>query len=217
MRYYLYISDAKVNMLLPEISPSVKKRLIGELKLNFGVVAGTIRERTDNIYSRVDNLRLVESFIRQNERVASLNDYTGGEVWLAGTHPCYAVTLDDDAAAVLFIGEDDRIVLALGGSSNHLIGDDGRNPVSIGWSFLPRLVQALSTFTKMEAAMGGHYPALPEEPGQWHETVQLAIKRCQQSASPLIQIDFLARVLLSHNEKQRPFILASPLYVALEQ
>jgi Family of unknown function (DUF7019)/Protein of unknown function (DUF2510) len=61
MRYYVYASDAKIDMLYSQIPPKLLNRVIGELKLDVKLLAVSLRQReTDQTLSP-----LGEDIVRQ--------------------------------------------------------------------------------------------------------------------------------------------------------
>ncbi len=203
-------------MLLPQIKSAVRKFSIPEFKLNFGVVGGTFRDDKSNIYNLIDNLREVESYIRKKENVKVIGENGLRGDWISGDCSCYTITLEDNSAVVLFIGEYKDTIFALGGSSKHLIGNSDCNSINIGWSFLPNLLRALNAFNEFEGKLSNDiYTPLSEEPRQWYETIKLSLRKCSQSSLPVSKLDFLARVLLSGEEEEKRFLLATPLYISV--
>ncbi|HWL85380.1 MAG TPA: hypothetical protein VNO21_06240 [Polyangiaceae bacterium] len=63
MRYYTYISDTKIDQLLPQISPSTKKKLAAELKIDLKILAGSIRTEQDLVDNRISRCDVVTRYI----------------------------------------------------------------------------------------------------------------------------------------------------------
>jgi len=216
MKYYIYISSSKINMLLPQIRSAIKKIPVTEVTFNVGFAGGTFRNEGNNIYTLVDNLREVNSYIRKNDSVKNLGENAAEGDWISGECGCYTITLENNLDVALFIGEYNGTEFALGGSSKHIIGSQESSSINIGWSFLPSLLRALNSFNSVESRRPlDFYPSWPDAPEQWHNVVSLALANCKKSRFPFSKMEFLARILLSHEEMEKQFYLATPLYISL--
>lgn len=71
MRFFSYISDAKVEMLLPQIPAGNKQTIAAELGLNVALLSGRIRAEIESLDNRVARLLAVEKYIRANESIGS--------------------------------------------------------------------------------------------------------------------------------------------------
>jgi hypothetical protein len=45
MKYYVYISDAKIDMLLPQVPHEVKKKMASEFGFDFKLLKGSKRQK----------------------------------------------------------------------------------------------------------------------------------------------------------------------------
>lgn len=62
MRYYIYVSTAKVDMLYEQIPPKLLQRLVVEAKVDLKVLSVSVQSaRTDA--SRYERLDLVEAYL----------------------------------------------------------------------------------------------------------------------------------------------------------
>ena len=121
MRYYLYISDAKVDMLFPQIPHDIKKKVALEFKMDLKLLSASRKTETESEDNRVARLETVVNFIREYGNVGSIDapdeyiDDTLEMQW--GQYP--------DSSVVYFGGETNKTILGLGGSLKHLLGNSG--------------------------------------------------------------------------------------------
>jgi hypothetical protein len=121
MKYYLYISDAKVDMLFPQVPHDIKKKVALEFKMDLKLLSASRKTETESEDNRVARLETVVDFIRQYGNVGSIDapdeyiDDTLDMQWGS-----YA-----DTSVVYFGGETNKTILGLGGSMKHLLGNAG--------------------------------------------------------------------------------------------
>ena len=77
MRYYSYVSDAKLDMLYDQIPSKSFSQIIAELKLDLKVVSVSLRRRHTDA-TRYGKLDVVESYIERNFDVGTVSDPTPG-------------------------------------------------------------------------------------------------------------------------------------------
>ena len=65
MQYYVYISDSKVDMLLPQIPHDIRKKVATEWKLDLKVFGSTRKEEHETEDNRIARLEAVSSFIEE--------------------------------------------------------------------------------------------------------------------------------------------------------
>src|ERR1700730_5580390 len=121
MKYYLYTSATKVEMLYPQIPPDFLKSLSAELSFNIGVVATKLKaeatEKSDNLFSKVE---IVSKYIKQSERVGTVEN---PEEYIAGALPLrYGVRSDYRASIVFFGSRIGTLLFGMIGSPESLIG-----------------------------------------------------------------------------------------------
>ena len=138
LRSYLYISDAKVDSLLPQASRRVQRRLRSstrktETRLAIGAIGarGELRtaKESERSSNRIERLEQAERLVRHSEPTGSIADdkhWIDDEIimrWgLVYSPPGDPVR---GPLAVTFVGQRDRQVLALGGSVHHVMGYEG--------------------------------------------------------------------------------------------
>jgi hypothetical protein len=158
LRYYLYISDTKLDMLFEQIDESILKRISAEVKVDLKLASVTLRQTDQPAPARTAKLRVVERFITQHHHVGTIQEpgpeYFRGQMdmqwgWLAG----YAAD-EPTRPIVVFRGRESSQFVALAGSRRHVLGervpDTGQNAEA--WSGLPNIL----------AVVGEHISRSPE-------------------------------------------------------
>ena len=201
MRYYIYISSAKLDMLFPQVP---------------GATLFEAQQKTFD--SQIARLNIVEEHILSSNEVGTA---TQKRPWLRGTLDAKFVDIGNDA--ILFVARKANTFLALGGSAHHLIGGARPDPVNIPFSYLYRLTRALTSLVERNPEF---LLKLPEKDmkteisaaGNFDAWMQVIFKAWSDPAPIPQRIEFLAKRLVSqktHNGKV--FTLATPLYVALNK
>ena len=102
LRYYLYISDSKLDMLFEQIDPSVLKRISAEVKVDLKLASLTLRGAESSGPTRIVKLRIVERYIDAHHNVGTIQT-PGCEYFRGQMDMIWGV---DDA--VLFHGSDSQ-------------------------------------------------------------------------------------------------------------
>ena len=122
LRYFVYISDVKVDMFLEQISEPTRRSIAAELKLDFKLISltltGPLVDGQQRKRSRMAKLAVVEDYIRRNHE---LGDLTSARGYIAADAELDWKPLDDNET-VLFCGYEERLLIVLGGSVSHLMG-----------------------------------------------------------------------------------------------
>jgi hypothetical protein len=219
MRYYMYISDAKVDMLLPQVPGAQRQQVAAKLGFDIKLLSGSLQTERATLDSRVARAEAVEACILDTE---SIGTPAQPERWIRGAADARIAHVGD--GAIMFVAETPDWMLALGGSAHHLIGSVRREDVSVGYSFLPTMIDLLKGMDeKDQSALTLHDDAPPQywaaaEVGTGVEEWLTIIKEAsRQVTAPPQRIMFLAKRLLSHRlPSGRRVTLGTPLYVALE-
>lgn len=220
-RYYLYISDSKVDMLLPQIDPALTQRRSAEVSVNlkiFGVKRGTDLAGAN----RIARLERVVRHLEDHGDLGSV-DAPGQFFW--GLLPMQWRLLGGaDGPALVFLGgRTERTVVGLGGSRKHLLGSDSEPPLDSGFaaSLMPSLLTGLATDPEISELLGA------ETTSSLDEADAAALRAVRWSVTnlrgPAQQVEFIAKRLLygpSPHPDRDPHngmsvLLGSPLYVAL--
>src|SRR3954454_11749274 len=70
IKYYLYVSDAKVDMLCAQIPRTVLNRIAAEFKLDAKVLGISLKEKPSD-ENRYTKLRVVDRYLRDNEDIGT--------------------------------------------------------------------------------------------------------------------------------------------------
>ncbi|WP_329558554.1 SAVMC3_10250 family protein [Streptomyces uncialis] len=227
-RYYLYISDAKVDMLLSQTDPGWARKRTSEVGLDLKVV--TARRSVESASAdRVARLERVVRFLQDHGDIGDVDEpgqYFGGLLPMQ-----WGLVGDDDT--VYFGGRTRRTILGLGGASAHVLGaatraaaDAGAPPPPapdrLSASLLPVLLHRIATPADDDFVLRPAAPG-PQDALAAADTDALATVAQANSTlrGPAQHVEFLAKRLLSgpspypelHGD--RTVLLGTPLYVAL--
>lgn len=213
MKYYVYVSDAKVDMLFAQIPIPLLKRLSAELRIDLKVASVTVGVSAKEA-TRYDRLTVVLEYLRRNEPfgwVDSPASYFEETIPLVMTHV---------GSTVAFTGKRGNSLLGLTGSRQHMTGQAPRlgemNLDSVTHLALPSVAAALASLEREEAEI------------EISDAVNaLAFVIAHQSGSPR-PVQVAARTLLVADVRTRSWprgvrdvvagidsvVLGSPLYVA---
>jgi hypothetical protein len=214
MRFFSYISDAKVDMLLPQIPGKQKEVIAAELGLNVGILSAKVRAEDRTLDTRVTRLLAVEKHIRTKEIPGGP---TSSADWIEGASlSCRSVLFK--GGALLWVWESANATLLLAGSATHIAGaapmKDARAPYS-QLAGIMALVASLAqdAFPLLDASEG--WPGRDEISGMRRDFAWLAelVDYVKKTCPVRQEISFLARRLISGDYAARHYVLASPLYV----
>lgn len=133
VRYYVYISDAKVDMILPQIAESFQKKITRNVGIDWKIISAKQTTELTPIEHRTHRLRAVEEYLRENEPVGSSEE---PQSWFADELPMEWGPLSsftgqdpENETLVWFAGrknisEPDEVTVGLGGSLHHVLGYD---------------------------------------------------------------------------------------------
>ena len=96
MRYFLYISDSKVDMLLPQIPAATKKTVAAEIGFDVRLLKGKIATKRQHLENRIHRLLALEKHILNTERLGSI---TQAASWIRGEGYALATRIKEDARA----------------------------------------------------------------------------------------------------------------------
>lgn len=124
MKYYIYISDTKVDMLYPQIPKSILKKNASSLSIDlkfFGakLSLGIKNNQTDE--TRIAKVRIVSEYIEKHLDVGTID---APSTYFKGNLPMrYTIFADSTNQVVYFGGTTTHRIVGLGGSPEHLIGN----------------------------------------------------------------------------------------------
>ena len=216
MRYYLYISDAKVDMLLPQVPGVLQKKVAAELGFDIKLLSGKISTERATLDTRVARLQTVEAHLLAEERLGTPDRPAS---WIEGE--LLAKTVDIGEGAVLFVSEAESWLLALGGSSHHIVGNIRGEKVISSYSFAPYLAERLKFLTEkkphflLKFSEESPRNSLSSKSQGFDAWTDLIWDVCRHAKGPSQAIHFLAKRLASEVAADKTVTLATPLYVSL--
>ncbi|MFF7144808.1 DUF7019 family protein [Streptomyces nodosus] len=212
-RYYLYISDSKVDMLLPQIDPGFTARRTSEIGVDLKVLTA---KRTGGAVS-ADRTARLERVLRYLQDFGDLGsvDEPGQFFW--GLLPMRWGPFPGqvEPSPVFFGGRTDRTVVGLGGSSRHLLGSAPGGGAM--FSLMPPLLRGLGTESDLEDEILVDTVNGDQEDRSALAVVQRAVERLK---GPAQNVEFVAKRLLDGDSPYpesvgMSVLLGSPVYVAL--
>jgi hypothetical protein len=220
VKYYVYISDTKLDMLAGQIKKSVVKGMAGELKLDLKVLSLSLTDKPSD-ETRYAKLQLVDEYLTTSGDVGSVDSprsYVRGTMTMRwGPYVRNTLRGGPSTGLVVFGGQMESTYVGLGGSEHHLVGGRRGESTPTAWSASPYLFAALAP------DLGEAPPRESfDEPGRWEDLYQdkrsmlLATRRAIQSMKgPAQRLEFLAKRVLDGPIGSDSVILGSPIYVAL--
>jgi hypothetical protein len=223
-RYYVYISDSKIDMLLSQIAPGFAAKRTSEFSLNLKVLSA---KRTAEP-PEADRIARLERVVRHLHDYGDLGsiDKPGQFFW--GLLPVRWGPFPgaEPSSLVFFGGRTDHTVVGLGGSGRHVLGSppNGDRPGTL-LSSMPTILDQLSTASDAEdelvvEAAGDVHGVLDRADRAALATVHRAVRQFKGAAQ---NVEFVAKRLL-HGPSPFPesdpragmaVLLGSPIYVAL--
>jgi hypothetical protein len=197
-RYYLYVSDSKVDMLLAQMDPSFTRKRTTELSLNLTVLAGKHASEAPAGGERTARLQRVVRYLEEHGDLGTV-DEPGQFFW--GLMP-------------LRWGPFPTVV-GLGGSGHHVLGASAATESAIPRSLTPSLLAGLRT----DPQIGVLAEAIKQEDEARERDALAAVHRANEvMPGPHQNLEFVAKRLL-HGPSPRidglDVLLGTPLYVAL--
>jgi len=221
VKYYIYISDAKVDMLFPQVPHEIKKKVALEFKMDLKLLSASRKLETESEDNRIARLETVVDFINQYGNVGSIDQPAE---YISGALPMRwgPYGWDSEKSPMVYFGaETDQTILGLGGSIHHLLGSSGE-AYPHSHSATPFLLGYLSNELNLHAKTGDLDWA--RKHGQDFSPLAAVELATTQMMGPEQNVEFLARRLMSGPVQLRPenssfgsktVLLATPLYVAL--
>ena len=215
MRYYVYVSDSKVDMLYSQMPSGLRDRIAAELKIDLKVVSVSVSGRRSE-ETRYSKLQLVTAFLEQNAAIGSVD---APEAYFRGRLPMrWGPYGSRDSEMVYFGSIAKGTVVGLGGSMRHVIGAVGESVAPTGTPGVPSAPFYITSVLRHELGLA---PASVDDDvlgfeDTWDSNVLNATRRMR---GPLQELDFLARRLLfgTYHDTGIRVLLGTPLYVALAE
>ncbi|MEU6994650.1 SAVMC3_10250 family protein [Streptomyces sp. NPDC046465] len=215
MRYYFYVSTAKVDMLYGQIPQKLLRRLAVEAKLDLKVVSLALQS-TRSETTAYDQLDLVEAYL---DREYDVSWVTEPAAWFRGEAALRVAGYGDPDGPTLMTGYDGDTVVALIGSARHLIGHQASPEMKqVGFSGLPGLFRLLQDAPpewdrQFDVRFRGRMPS--------RTSITENVLHCAESLTvPPMCCEFLARQLLRDtvtraDGREVTVVVGTPLFVAM--
>lgn len=224
MKYYIYISDAKVNMLFDNIPQDFLGSLSGELKINLGLISTTFKEKSSNTI--ISKLHVVENYIEKHMSPGTVdkpNSYFKGKL------PMRWGPLREHPGVTYFGGSTEKTELGMIGSECHTI-QGGKSEAETYISNYALFNSVLQKELGSELEQGfldlpdstsklGMASFLDEEEYariKSRQTKSGRVDRLPPQPQPKMTLEFMAKKLISEYSSGKEKLLGTPLYVALE-
>ncbi len=224
MKWYLYRSDAKLRMLFQQIAKTGAKKAI-EWKAGYSGVGLSRKSESNEEVDEDEKLKAVTERLEYDGRVGTLEE---PNLYIKGIMPMRWGMYNDlgrrdavEGPLVYFGGldKDTPMLLALGGSSKHVIGHEGATS-TYSRSSTPALVDALCRGIET-----GEFERVYPKEEREEDGIYRAIAIAQHYLRPPTQnLEFFAKTLMVGDiigveqyigiDKTK-VILGTPLYVAL--
>ncbi len=213
MKYYIYISDAKVDMLFPQVPHDIKQKIASEFGIDFKVFVAKRKVESESEENRISRLEAVVSYIREYGNLGSVDE---PDEYVAGTMPMRNIRLEQwNSSAIYFSGHTDTTMFGFGGSAKHLIGALPDPSVPIGtpshtWAIISALNRATAEWRPQDSADQTSLSAVAELETEVEEGLYE-------------NIEFFAKRLLFNDQewvwtprgtRSWQVLLGSPLYLA---
>jgi hypothetical protein len=233
-KYYLYISDSKVDMLFPQVPIATRM----EIGAAFGIPDGCpLDERTevDRSSNRIFKLQTVVRFLREGAGVGSIDEpkeyFTGSANVFWGQTHVSMFARNRNQPYIYFTGHTERTTFLLSASSKYLIAGNQPQEGGFSSSSIPQVIDSLSAEIDLWSDSKASAPPTFEAwklvahherkdlPYRGPELALDLVDMARRHLSGVEQsLEFFAKTLLrgpSPAQRRQMNILGSPLYVAL--
>jgi hypothetical protein len=216
-KYFVYLSDTKVNMLFTQIPRSLKSKIATEIEIDLQFLRTTFRDRDNQDQeTRYSKLQVVLKHIEGRNIVGTIESskpYFKGELDMRwGEFP--------ETGLVYFTGMVNDTILGLGGSLKHVIGKQsiehletsGSSSYGIQRSLIEELgLEPLVDELRRETYGGGNrITNVDKEELTW--TIEDAYDRIRGGIKN--RVEFVARRLFEDKQQPPKVVLGTPIYVA---
>jgi hypothetical protein len=229
MKFYLYVSDAKLDMLYAQIPPTLRSRFAKELKIDLKVVSASFTEATkeDGRYGKVEVVR------RYLDDHLPIGTVSNPQAYFAGTIPMRwgAVTGAAPGEMVIFGGEWADITVGLAGSRHHIVGYRGEGMVTPGTPGFAGSGHVKGILEQMESSLSRavnpdgerQSPQAfgpPQQPvDATTEALGVVVRATRGLRGPTQPVEFMAKRLLMGmvdlpGGQTAKVLLGTPIYVA---
>ena len=210
MRYYVYISDAKLEMIYEQVPVSARETIASELNINFGIVQAKFRSETvEN--ARHQKILMVENYL--SDRISSIED---AKPYSYGVAEAAWGPFGDYQNIVYFGGFNRLTHFGLMGSMSNCIGVKNADPT--GYSLTGYIVYTLAKRRLLPPRTPTGFCARVPAQELNSKALEGVVMANQCSINPVQKIEFLSRTVISReSSEENPYgvYIGSPIYVAL--
>ena len=223
MKYYIYVSKTKIDMLYPQIPQGIKSKIAAELSIDLKLLKASLKREDpkDTLYSK---LKIVVDYIENHMDVGSVDsprEYFKGVLPMCWGPHGQGLEPIDKGKVVYFGGWTDRTILGLGGSLKHVIGSTDAVSPDSSHSLTPFLLAALYEELKLRK-LKRYYEDIMSDPkfredrkAREYYTLLAVSESTRYIAGPMQHLEFLAKRLLEGEIENMHVLLGTPIYVAL--
>jgi hypothetical protein len=225
VKYYVYISDSKVDMLAAQVPLGFRERIAAELKVDLKVFSVSLAQ-VPSEETRYSKVALVARHLDEEGLVGTVDEaagYVAGVLpmhWGPWIHHDYG-HYDPDVPMVWFAGETEQTAVGLAGSMKHLLGETERSLPEGG------IYPTFTSFSNFSAILsvlvleegGGGSEVEPSETADAISAIRQLTQRGVGAGRTMDiapqPLEFLARRLFeATGEDGKRVLLGSPIYVA---
>ncbi|MDQ2776297.1 MAG: hypothetical protein M3Y57_15470 [Acidobacteriota bacterium] len=223
LKYYIYVSTAKLDMLYSQVASSGKQTTSLDWSIGLKAFRANRKSEREDEPDRDDKLKAVIETLEYSQVVGTIDE---PKDYVRGTLPMrWGIYRDngrptDEPPLVYFGGRTEETVFGFGGSTRHIEGNAGCAATG-SRSSTPYLVEHI--LTGMDAPKDGWNAYRPCGVGHVQMTYEAIAVATDNIRSPPQNLDFLCKTLLRGKYPERicsdrevtRVLLGSPLYVAL--
>jgi hypothetical protein len=240
MKYYIYVSDSKVDMLYSQIPHGIREKIAAELKIDLKVLSVSLKEKATE-QTRYSKAELVAAYIEKQEDLGTA-DHPG--TYIKDILPMKWGQYSEKDGLVYFGGRLDDTIVGLCGSMHHVIGTNIGESSAHAYSLTPLIIAALlkdnseadvlmrteaySSFSRTHSlGNSSDSRSVPSKP-----VLRAVALATTKMGGPVQRLEFLAKRLVEgwleasdtiYGEQLAPtdrdtrlrVLLGSPIYVAL--
>ncbi|MEV0322873.1 DUF7019 family protein [Streptomyces sp. NPDC050658] len=217
MRYYLYVSRGKLDMLFEQIPRKLLSKVAAEAKVDLKVLSASV-QKTPTDAGLYDRLDVVEKYL---DREYDISWATDPAPWFRGDLGLrIAEYADGPPGPVFMMGEAGGTVVVLIGSAHHLVGRQPGLEATVSHSFpysVLRLLQQIPEEWQPGAPIPGvNGSRLSDD----EEPLHLLLHFSKSMTKTATYCEFLARRLMhgrvtGRDGIEKEIVVGTPLYVAL--
>jgi hypothetical protein len=218
MRYYLYISDTKLDMLYGQIPQGILSKLEAEVTVDLPVLKTTFRDKESQPTSRYAQLDTVISYLQKEGRLGTIEHPSA---YFAGTMPMRWGVIG--GGVVYFTGSSGSTLVGLGGAAQHVIGSgkaaQEEETLGLGSHTAMILNQLRRVVMQEEAQTVASPDQLLLEQLLTRRDSTYALESVRSFAKLLKgteeHVQFVARKLAAEERRGQTIVLGTPIFVAL--